>query len=109
MNRKQFFGTKFLKTIVFSEWTIFLKKFWKKLSIFLMNERFYKTSDFTEKSVCEKTNNNFENERNKFFQQWKKRTKWVIHKRWTNEMKKVERADIYDNANISLPDLQRYP
>ena len=38
----------------------------------------------------EKINNNVENEQNQYFFEWlkKRQTKWAVHKRWTNEIKK---------------------
>ena len=109
MNRKQFFGTKFLKNNRFFLNERFFRKIWKNYRFFLMNKRFYKTNDFNDRSVFEKTNNNFENEKNHFFKQLKETNEMGRSQTINERNEEVERADIYDNANISLLDLQRYP
>ena len=57
---------------------------------FLLNKRFHYTNDFTERSFREKANDYeryiFENEKNRLLK--KKWTKWVVHERWTIEIKK---------------------
>ena len=88
---------------------IFKKQIWKNYRFFLMNKRFYKTNDFNDRSVFEKTNNNFENEKNHFFKQLKETNEMGRSQTINERNEEVERADIYDNANISLLDLQRYP
>ena len=44
-----------------------------------------------------------------FFKQLKETNEMGRSQTINERNEEVERADIYDNANISLPDLQRYP
>ena len=66
-----------------------------KLLIFLQNEIFHRMNNFTERMLCKKMNETFEKKaKSTIFIQSKKRTKWIVYKRLTNEMKKKRNSPL---------------
>lgn len=100
------FSIVYLTTKLLLEMTTFLRTneicceqlLWKnflKLLIFLQNEIFHRMNNFTEQMLCKKMNETFEKKaKSTIFIQSKKRTKWIVYKRLTNEMKKKRNSPL---------------
>ena len=71
-----------------------MKKLFKTI-VFLQNEIFNRMNNFTERMLCKKMNETFEKKaKSTIFIQSKKRTKWIVYKRLTNEMKKKRNSPL---------------
>ena len=108
--------------IVFTEQTIFSDRNFKNYSFFLLNKQFYWTNDSTEQTIL--LNEQFYTEKKNemknlrlfwaqiksfFFEQLKKkRTKWVVHEWWSNEMKEYVLSSISFGSRLHKQPLHRH-
>ena len=92
----------FLKTINFEN-----KYLKKNANGFLLNERFYwKIVEWEKERNIWKMNGNFKEERNKFsLKNW---SEWVVHERWTKEIKKMNVPISTGRFTIFYPDIYIY-
>ena len=80
--------TKDARTFLLNE-QFFRAEFWNNEHVFTERTTFVNNRTWENEQNWWKMNGDFNYEQNQFFVEWfKKRTKYVVHERWTNEMKK---------------------